>query len=242
MNISRPHPRAPERSATTDHRWARRGKAESGPAATGVREQSATVVERNRIDAAVRVREGGRSHRLPSAPAVARLARGDHSLACAAEDLHAPVGVSQDSWLDGADLAPRFERTELFPAGAQVGSALEMRAPPQMLGAGRTKQRAVAKYHRLVLDRTENAVRQTPGVTPSAPAIGGDAQHTPPAPWARPDLVEQQERAACRLMQHWVPARLRPAAPVGATRTSTGADHWASALCESQMRTCGWPS
>jgi hypothetical protein len=93
-----------------------------------------------------------------------------------------------------------------------------MSPPAQMLGAGRTEQGAIVEDYRFVLDRPEDPARQPPGRRPSAPAICRGGQHAPPAPRARPDLVEQQQRPACRLMQHRVPAGLRPTAPVRAPR------------------------
>jgi hypothetical protein len=163
----------------------------------------------------LRVGQGRRCHRLPAAPAVARPAPGNDPLPGAAKDLQPPIGVRQDARLDRGELAPRIERSQPLPAGALVRRTLEMHAPAQMFGAGRAKE---GQAHRLVLDRPEDAPRQPPRGGPSAPAICRGAQRAQPAARARPFLVEQQERPGSVLMQHRVPARLRPAEAVHAAR------------------------
>src|SRR5690606_13603238 len=111
----------------------------------------------------------------------------------------------------------RIERPDSLP-GLQLHGTLEVGAPAQVLGAGRAEQRAVAENHWLVLDRYEDPAEQPTGGGPSDPAIRRGGQHAPPAARARPDLVEQEQRAVRSLMEDGVPTRLGPAAPIRTTR------------------------
>ena len=82
-----------------------------------------------------------------------------------------------------------------------------MDSPARVLSAGRTEQRPISQFDRLVLDRTENAVGQFLRCGPSTSCVGGTKQHPPPAGRVWPHLVEKQQRSASRLEQNWVPTR-----------------------------------
>ena len=147
-------------------------------------------------------------------------------LSRAAKDLHPAIGPGQDARLDRAELAPGIQRTDLLPGLPQVGRPLEMGAPAQMLGARRTKDDTARQRDRLVLDRSQNAAREPPRRRPGTAAVGGAADHAPPAARTRADLVEQQQRPRPGLMEHRIPARLRAArsdpgrAPPGRAETT----------------------
>ena len=81
---------------------------------------------------------------------------------------------------------------------AGIGRALEVHAPRARtlgrLGAAGGDDRSVCEPHRLVLDRTEDAVRQPSRVGPRPPAVARRSHHAPPALRTRADLVEQRQR------------------------------------------------
>ena len=67
---------------------------------------------------------------------------------------------------------------------------------------------AVGELHGLVLDRTEDAVGQTPRLAPRAPAVAARAQHPPPLLRRRTHLVEQHQRSTARLEEDGIPRRI----------------------------------
>ena len=60
------------------------------------------------------------------------------------------------------------------------------------------------------------------GADQVSPAVGGAADHAPPAARTRADLVEQQQRPSPGLMEHRIPARLRAAGAIQALRHPDG--------------------
>src|SRR6185503_16634550 len=64
------------------------------------------------------------------------------------------------------------------------------------------------KLDRLVLDRTENAVRQACRLAPRLAAVFARLEHAPPLTGARADFVKEHQRTVVRLEEDRIPRRL----------------------------------
>ncbi len=108
-----------------------------------VDEQLTAVGQRYRVGTCVGVGQIGRGDLAPCLAAIFGPTGCDHFLFAATQDLHPPIGVSQDTWLDRIEFTCVIDRPNHFPRFAEVTRQFEVDSPSVMLGAGGTQDRAV---------------------------------------------------------------------------------------------------
>src|SRR5690554_6739241 len=86
-----------------------------------------------------------------------------------------------------------------------------------MLRAGAGDDGTIVEHHRLVLDRSDDAVRQSLRHRPASSSIPRYDAHPPPLAGVRPNLVEEHQRPAGGPEEYRVPG-----GEAGAVRLQTG--------------------
>ena len=104
-----------------------------------VHQQSASILQRDRIDSTVRIGKSAGSHRRPGFAAVSGPALGDLLLPAPAEYLHSSLAMGDYSRLDRGELFAVVERLGFRPGHAEIRSALKMDLPARVFGAGRAE-------------------------------------------------------------------------------------------------------
>ena len=205
--------------------------------------------ERDGVDARVGIRQRGERHRRPRAARVGRPSLEDALRPRAPDGLKHAVRMDQDARLNRIDAASvgGGRREYGGPRQAAVGRPLEVHAPDARpigrLGAARRNDGAVGEPHRLVLDRTEDAVGQAARVAPCLPGVGATFAPCPTtsAGWDRP--CRRASAVRRRLEQHRIPARDAACRPAARRWRPRPAPSTARARCrDSQMPTSGAPS
>ena len=114
--------------------------------------------------------------------------------------------MNQDRGLDALEAFRLTHGTDLAPGMAEIVRNLEMDTPGPVLRTGRRDETAVRKHHGLVLDGTEQPVRQAFGLGPGPPAVPGTAQITHPFLDGRGNFVEEQQFSVRNLEKYRIPA------------------------------------
>ena len=116
-----------------------------------------------------------------------------------ADRLQSAVLVKENARLNRRDLFAVVERRRRGPGACRCRSIARSGAASRRVSVLEPASRSpLAQLHRLVLDRSEDAVGKARRRRPGPAAVGGRRHHAPPRAGARSDLVEEQQRARSR--------------------------------------------
>ena len=118
-----------------------------------------SVGECHRIGACVWIRKRCQGERSPRETAIGGRDLKDVLLLRAADRVQTAVLVDEEARLDGSDLFAVVDRRGGGPRLTEIRRTLEVNPPAIVFGAGAAQDVAVGKLDRLVLDRTEDAIR-----------------------------------------------------------------------------------
>ena len=117
----------------------------------------------------------------------------------------------KDARLDGGGVFRPLVDGDALPGDPIIAASLEINLPRgsdlEAFGAAAGEDRPVLQLHGFVLDRAEDAIRQTSRLAPGLAVVLAEAQHAPPFDRIGAHLVVKLQRAFLGLEEHGIPTR-----------------------------------
>ena len=174
-------------------------------------QEMASVLQGDGIRARVRIGQIDEFDLGPASPLVARERAEDLAVAGPTQRHERAVLQEQDAGLDRSRTALPLVDFDFLPGDPVVAATLEMDLPRgadlQAFGAAAGKDRAILQLHGLVLDRAEDAFRQTSRLTPGLAIIITQTKQAPPFDRVGADLIVKLQGTFLGLEQDRIPTR-----------------------------------